>query len=795
MERWCIDLKTAKKMVKRKHILIGIFGLLLTVLGGFFFFSKMDKVEALQKKGQSLNASGVDTSLIKPVYESKKLIEMGSDSKVKSESHTKSETPSDAKVLSSGGMIKDHSLIAENSFYELYFKEESLSILVRDKETGSIMESIVDEAEAKGNATWQAFMKSGVVVQILKGINIVPTTGDIRKAEKVVTFHDKGFSAQVEYKEFGVSFTLHVSLEDNGVVVEIPSDSIKEESKDFKIGEIYVYPFLGHTNLGERDGYMFIPDGNGALIYLEDNEGRFSSNYSSYVYGMNIGLEESYTLSLLWDILQTVNEADKIMAPVFGMVHTDSQMGYLGIIESGDYSAKIEAYPNGAYTDYNWIGSKYILRQIYTQPTGNRDGSVVMVQAKRNEFDIRVRYQFVNKDNANYTGLAKEYKKYLLETDSIKQVGDDFNIRLDFLGIDKENWMIFKRNVVMTTADQIREMYRELLDEGITDILSVYKGWQKNGINALPITGYKADKDIGGTSALTSLIKDTKDMGIDFYLYQDALRVNPELSNANFNMMKQITKRVYEEWSYKYVFKMFRYLTPTRSMNNLESAAKSYSKKDVTNIALGGVTNILFTYAHKGNVYSRVDTANIYEETVKRLDKDMTFVMEKPLSYLWKYTDAILDMPVASSNYIFTDEEVPFLSIALKGILPMYGEYTNFEANKQKYFLQLIEMGINPSFYLTYEDPSELQYTNSSDIYSSKYSVYKNTIIEYYKNLKEVYEQTKGAEITEHSQYDNGVTIVTYDNGVKVYLNYNEAATVVVDGCQLEPMSYKVGGR
>ncbi|MGF7143637.1 hypothetical protein HNQ56_002064 [Anaerotaenia torta] len=697
------------------------------------------------------------------------------------------------QIPESAEVIKEHKLIVENSKYQLYFKEESLSVIIRDKETGSIMESIVEEELTKGSAGWQAFMKSGIVVQVLKGINIVPTTADIRKAKKEVIFTEKGFQAGITYEEFGIGFTLRVSLEENGIVVDIPKDSIMEESQEFKIGEIYVYPFLGHTKLGERGGYMFIPDGNGALINLEDNEGRFSSNYSQYVYGMNIGLEEAYTLSLLWESFQTVNEADKIMAPVFGMVHTDSRFGYLGIIESGNYSAKIEAYPNGAYTDYNWICSKYILRQIYTQPTGNREGSVVTVQAKRNEFDIKVRYQFVNKENANYTGLAKEYRNYLLETDSVRKSGDDFNIRLDFLGVDKENWMIFKKNVVMTTTDQIREIYGELQKEGVQDIISVYKGWQKNGVNALPITSYKADRSIGGTKKLTSLMKDAKEMGIDLYLYQDALRVNPDLSNGNFNIMKQITKRVYEERSWKYVFDTFRYLTPARSKANLERTAKSYLKKGADQIALSGITNILFTYTYKGKVYSRVDTANTYEAAVRNLDQDLSLVMEKPLSYLWKYSDAILDMPTASSNYIFTDREVPFLSIALKGIIPMYGEYVNFEANKQEYFLQLVEMGINPSFYITYEDPAKLQYTNSSDLYSSKYSVYKDTMIEYYKKLKEVAEKTKGALITEHNQYSNGVTVVGYDNGVKVYINYNPSASALVDGYELEPMSYKVG--
>lgn len=784
MERWCIDLNKHKS----KIIWIGsiLVILCLLVVGINFLMSG-------KRSGGDLEITE-SSDYGEKTYTSLSTVDLEENAEIKSEKTFATENVQGAVIPETVDEIKGHKFIAENDAYEMYFLEESLSVILRDKNTGAIMESIVEKEDEKSNATWTAFMKSGVLVQVLKGINIVPTTADIRNAEKTISYSEDGFTADIYYKEYGIGLSLIVTLTEDGFTASIPDSSILEENEEYKIGEIYVYPFLGNTHLGERSGYMFVPDGNGALIYLEENEGRFTSNYSQYIYGMNAGLDESYTLSLLWDYYQSVNEAEKIMAPVFGMVHTDTDMGYLGIIESGDYSAKLEAYPNGAYTAYNWITPKFIYRQIYTQPTGNKEGSVVTRQAERNQFDIKINYRFLSGDNANYTGLATKYREYLLENNKITKKEDDFNIRLDFLGTDKENWLIFKRNVVMTTVEDIRTIYEDLKKDGVTDILSVYKGWQKDGINALPITKYEADSDLGGTKELTSLIKDSKEAGIDFYLYQDALRVNPTLSNANFNIMKQITKRVYEEDTYKDVFEEMRYLTPMRSGDNLESSAKSFLKQGVDQISLSGISNILFTFSNKGKIYSRANTADLYEEVIKELDENLNYIMEKPASYLWKYTDAIIDMPIGTSNFIFTDEEVPFLSIALKGILPMYAEYTNFEANKQESFLRLVEMGVNPSFYLTYEDPAKLLYTNSSDIYSSKYSVYKDSIVNYYTALKEVQDKTKGSVIVDHKQYENGLTVVTYDNGVAIYVNYNTTTTIRTEGLSIEPMSYKVGG-
>ena len=182
-----------------------------------------------------------------------------------------------------------------------------------------------------------------------------------------------------------------------------------------------MFPLLGSSRLDEKEGYMFVPDGNGALIYLDDKDGRFDSGYVQKVYGSDIGVGESYVLSLLWGRYETHNDAEMILAPVYGMVHTDDGMGYLAVIESGDEEASIYATPNGAYSDYNWITAAFRKCTTYIQPTSNSGGSVTKV-TDRIQYDINVRYMFVDGSDANYTGLAKRYREYLLEKDELVSV-------------------------------------------------------------------------------------------------------------------------------------------------------------------------------------------------------------------------------------------------------------------------------------------------------------------------------------------------------------------------------------
>ena len=225
----------------------------------------------------------------------------------------------------------------------------------------------------------------------------------------------------------------------------------------------------------------------------------------------------------------------------------------------------------------------------------------------------------------------------------------------------------------------------------------------------------------------------------------------------------------------------------------LNKFAKNYAKQGVSNLALAGITNNLFTYTYSSDAYSRFQCADTYAQAVAKADETLNLVMEQPFAYLWKNTKAFLDMPVYMSNFLYEDESVPFLSIVLKGVMPVYSDYVNFEANKEEFFLKMVETGNYPSFFITKESAADLIYTNSSDIYSSQYDVYREEIIAYTNELKAVYDKVAGAMITGHEILDNGVRIVTYSNGVQIYLNYG-VATQTVDGVSIDTMSYKVVG-
>ena len=694
--------------------------------------------------------------------------------------------------------MDDYKMIAESDTYKMYFYEPTLSIMLENKETGKIIESTLSDEKDDGlsNSSWNAYMKSGLVVTAIVGVKNAYQVDLINSAHtSEVTLTDTGFSAKLYFNEYKFGLTMNVSLEGDELIVNIPDDSIVEEKEGTYISTVTMFPMMGYSFLDDKPGYMLIPDGNGALINLNNKEGRYSTGFSQMIYGSDTGFDDATPKAYLWDEIDMVREANEVIAPIFGMVHTDEQTGYLAVVEQGDKRAKINAQPNGVMVNYNRCMAEFMLRDIYVQPLNNSNsGTVTKAEDDRTHSDLQIRYMLLSGEEANYSSMATKYREYLLENELISIKDNSYNTRVDFLGTDREEFLLGTRAVTMTTTENIEEMYNELQENGVSSLVTMYKGWQKGGLYDLPITKYKADSHIGGTSKLTDLITESAKENYNIYLYNDALRLNPSTNGLNFNMAKKINKRTFEEEIWAEVYRTFYYLIPNKSAESLERFVDSYVDKGVSNLAVSGISNSLFSYSFKSDYYTRNDTAKHYSDALDTVDKDANLMLEQPVAYLWKNTDAFLDMPLGSSDYMYVDEEIPFLSMVLKGVIPMYSDYVNFEANKQEFLLQMVESGVYPSFYLTYENSADLIYTNSADLYSTEYSTYKDTIAEYDKQLREVNDAVKDAFIVNHEKTGAGVTIVTYSNGVKVYVNYTNTAKTV-DGTTVEAMSYsyKVG--
>lgn len=682
-------------------------------------------------------------------------------------------------------------LAAENEKFALYYEPVGLTVKILNKATGVVTESAAVPDE-ESSTTWKNFVNSGIVLEYYKGKAININRADMYSGKPTVKIsHIKdGFAAELKFASIGVSLNVFMTLDNNGIRVRVPFSSIKETNSMYKLAAIYVLPFLGYTKLGEVEGYMLIPDGCGALISLEDKNGKFSQPYKSKVYGGNFSVEaNSAAVQKYDDEIATTADTANVSAPVFGMVHTSTQNAFLGIIESGNYNAEIYAYPNGVITDYNWISARYIYREVYHYLTG-QTGSIRSAQENSETFDIDVVYRFTGGENADYVGLAKSYRDYLKENKIISaDKNRNYSTRLDFFAGDREKALIGKKFVAMTTVEEIDNILKELTEKDVKKLTVSLKGWQKNGIFG-NISG-KADLEskVGSLKEYSNLADKYKDYA-EFMLYTDFLNTYANTPSKEF--IYQYNGRAFSTETFLEINKMkYRYTAPSVA-ERIDALSTELSKVKNIGIAFDGVTSEVYSYesGEKMKMFTRQYAASVHNTALENAVEKVNSAFVSPNNYTWKNMKKYFDFAIYGSDYKFVTKEVPFFAIVLGGNIPLYSEYVNFKADTTEYKLKLIESGVYPSFLLTDESPSKLLYTDSSSLFSCEYKEYKEMIKDYDKAFAELFTKVGSGVIEKHSE-QNGVAVTVYENGTRVVVNYNKNS-VNFEGTTVDAQSYVI---
>ncbi len=680
--------------------------------------------------------------------------------------------------------------IAENSRFTLYLRRDTLAVIVQSKSTGKMLYSTVQNpGEMKDNATWKGFYQSGIVMEYLDGVKTIPLQADFinTKNQVDVTLTGDGYIARVSYPDIGISYEATLKMDELGFSVSIPRSSIVEEMADsYAVASFYVYPFMGYSYLGQDTGYMIIPDGQGAIISLQDNEERFASPFDRPVYGTNIGVETSVYSD--WS-----KDAEQVILPAFGMVHEDDGLAVLGFIENGDAAARIMAYPNGVRMKFDWVCAKYLYRLVYSQPTGPNSSTISMRTEHARDIDIQQQFLLEEGETASYAGLACALRQYMTEKGYFGEADTtDFDIAVDFLGAETENYVLGKKSVPMTTFAQAAEILEDLAGRGVKGISVTCRGWQEGGLSgALPTDAYDPAGSLGGDGGFKQLARTAADLGNRLSLEADFLHLNTETHPLLFySSFKMITSQTWSRPTFGRVYDTMYCLSPKKTLEIGRDTVEQMAKHQVPGVSLTGITSLMSDYYESSHYQDSTAMMGQYEALVRETADRMEVSLDKANCYLWRYAAALRQMPIAGSDYSYVKRDIPFLAIALSGKIPYYTEYANFQANTHRYFLHLVEQGTRPSFLLTAEDPISLQNTNSNDVYSSRYELYQEMIPQWYEELRALHDQLGRAQITDHV-YAGDMVRVTWSNGVQVYLNFG-ASEGEMDGIVLEKGAYKV---
>lgn len=688
-------------------------------------------------------------------------------------------------------------LVAENSRLALYLREDIMAVIIESRENGQRLYSAVQNPdEMKDNAKWKGFYQSGIVLEYSENANHSLIQADLLNTEHELTYawQKDGFTAYLTFPEPQIHCEINVTLDEQGMHVFLPQERLIEENEEvYKVNTVQLFPFMGHSWRGQDEGYMLIPDGQGALIELKDNSGALSNAYTRQVYGENVGIQVT-------NFNRWTKSTENILMPVFGMAHTAKEIGFLGVIEKGDCSAQIKAYPNGVVTQFDWIGAMFIYRQIYSQPTVINDdqetytSAIYQATASRRSFDILLHFYVVDGDEVNYAAMAGVYRDYLERQGVFDQadMSRHFLMELDFVGLEKENDLFGRRTIVMTDFDRTWDMLSELHGDGAENLLAVLRGWQEDGLTGgLPLRAYSPASQLGGRSAMERLRERAEEIGIRVVPEADFMQLNldenPDLKNATY---QKATGTSYRYPTYKKVYSYINYLSPVYSLEFAQTVARQLQEAGWQDVALTGVPSFLSDFKSEKTYHDTSRMMEIYGQICQCAGGDGRLYLNNANAYLWRYADMLYGMPVEDSDFVLATDSVPFLAIALSGKMHYTVEYTNFQVNYRRFFLRLIEQGAFPSFVLTWENPIRLINTNSSELFSTQYEQYRDMLLEWYRELEPVYRCFDGASIVGHERFGK-MTRVRWSNGAVVYLNDGETVQTL-DGITVEGLSYKV---
>ncbi|MFP7298887.1 DUF5696 domain-containing protein [Neobacillus niacini] len=675
---------------------------------------------------------------------------------------------------------------AENENLVLYVNKESLALKIQDKQTQYVWNTGVDHPENyRINKTWEEMIQSAITVEY------ADRKGKVR-SESILTNNSKpkiemtknGFSAKVFMNQAKVSFQLNVELEDDSLQVSIPQEKI-EENKRTKLISIKVYPFLGAVNENDLNGYMFLPDGSGALIRYEKSGKKADTPFVGSIFGK----DESFMKTV--KVNEKVYPVQQIKMPVFGAVHGVKQNAFLTVIEDGYTYGDILAYPAGVSTDFNWISSQFHYRKEYYQPTSKSMNGINVYQENANNVDIKLRYMFLRDRDADYVGMAKRYQKYLEEKNQLKKQDDKAQVRLEILGGEVKDGLIWDSVIRMTEINQIPQFTKELKKNDVDNMFVVYKGWSKGGLTGTLPSKFPIEKKLGNKNDVFDTTAALKKDNIPLYFYTDYTKAYEGASG--YSGSKDVAKKISSETiSHLEGEEKVFYLSPSKSLEMAKDDIHDYSKNGISNLAVDSTGFTLFSDYNKSSSSDRMQTINTYNDLVHEFNKKLGNVaLYEPNVYAWNQTDRYLDIPMYSSSYAFETDTVPFLQIVLKGYIPYFAPYSNFNANPEEDVLRMIEYGAYPSFLLTDQPSHLLKKTPSKGVYTSEFDLWKDEIVEQYKKIEESLGQVEGAAITAREVTKAGVVEMSYSNGKMIIVNYTDSP-YSAHGTQVQAQDFAV---
>lgn len=687
----------------------------------------------------------------------------------------------------------------ENESIEVWFRNDTASLHIVDKNTGYIWGELSEDKPENMSKTWSSFANSICTIEYYDdkdSAKQLPLSSDKVKAD--YKWENDRLEVSAEAKSLGLEFAFEMTVSGNAVTFELKDETLSEtklKKENNRIKSVYFMPFLGSVEENNVPGYIFLPDGSGALMRFSEKSS-YMSGFEEKIYGDDVAVD---TVSEQKELGANRNndymvDAPQVTLPIFAIVHGHGSNAILSVCENGEEYATITASPSGYVTDYNWVAMRYDYRSIYVYQAAQDGTGVNTVAENKNLINPKQTFYFLNGDNATYSGIAVYYREMLKKNgDLIKKVDSgEIPINLSVMGSDMKDGFFIDTEQVLTTVKQAEKILEKTVENlGTNNITLSYYGWKKGTLSSADYLSTKLNSKLGSYSELEKLKNKIENGGGTFYLSNATAMANKDQINVSQMASIGISKNVsvYENANQNLKYWQEYTVKPGYIKEYVDKISDEYSDYSFNFTDLG--YRLYSDYTRSEN-YTRTQSKEFISELLAD-KKNGKLALNNVNGYLFKNIDEYFDIPTVSSQYIFETDTVPFLQIVLKGNIGYYAPYANQGFSSRNSILKHIEYGMYPSFMVMAADSSKLSYTTLEDCFSINYDDWSETITEFYGEISQALNCVEGSEIVSHTGIAAGVVKVEYSNGVGIYVNYS-SKDYSVDGITVGSMNWCLEG-
>ncbi|WP_199614054.1 DUF5696 domain-containing protein [Paenibacillus alkalitolerans] len=659
-------------------------------------------------------------------------------------------------------------LVAETDVLRLKADSSTGHFIVEDKRNGNVYRSYPDPKywdKEQVSKVWKQHLSSPLMLQYVdfskpilqpKETSLSAAGGAVNGMRTI----PGGFELTFEMPELGFTVPVRVKIDSDFVETTIVREGIKE--KDLGLIWARLYPFFGAEYTEEdANGYLFIPDGPGALIRFKDNRLNVNKIYDERVYGRDMTFPG------------LINNRNPVSMPVFGM--KSGSKGFLAVLHDGEEYANVIASPAGVFSNYNWIASQTNFRASFIQFARRNDpvewGFISYNEDELFGSDRITRYYILDRGKTDYVGMASRYRQYLMEEKGLNRLepgNEDIPLYVSVIGGDRERGTLSDLYIKGTSTSEAEKMIGSMHAGGIRNMAVTYIGWQQGGASSYGAT-FPVDSRIGGYDGMKRFVDYAHSLGYKVYLDTEY-----GINNTGANGFREEFHAVVNLAGHTLGGNGFSVVSDKYVEQMLNADLQEFKGLRVDGLSVTGIGGNLFSDYNTKYGSSRHEGRDVQERILQTIKEELGGVIGRNSNfYALPYIGTIQNMAPDYSYDLFSDEAVPFAQIATHGLITYTFHYANNRDENVNDFLREIEYGAAPAYVFTAAETKEFINSYSIGFYSTNYDDWASYVTKEYERFNEALGDVQNQFIVNHRTLADKVKETVYANGKRIIVNYN----------------------